>query len=740
MRFLFAAAVAPLLLAANPPPGVPQKKLTIERIYASPPISGATPRLLKLSPNGRYASMLRPRTDDRERFDLWAMDTSTGQLRMLVDSARIGGGEISEAEKMRRERARVGGSKGIVEYEWAPDGRSVLAPVDGDLYLADVSTGSIRRLTNTRQTEIDAHVSEGGRFVSFVRNQNLFVTDLASGAERPLTREGKDAITCGTAEFVAQEEMDRRTGTWWAPGDARVAVECYDESKVQIVTRAAIGANGTKTYDQRYPAAGTPNVVVNLWVIDPQSGRRVKVDLGADPDIYLARVNWSKNGRTLFVQRESRDQKRLDLLAVDPGTGGSHVLFTEAARTWLNLNDDFRSLSDGSLIWGSERTGFHHLYRWLNGHWTPITHGDWVMTGLVGVDEATHRIFFTGNKDGVLEQHVYSVDYLNPGEPQRLTEPGFWNSGEMDKNGTRLIVSRSSHDQPPQAYLADASGKRLAWIEQNKLDASHPYAPYLAAHRPTKFGTLKAADGTTLYWEMITPPLKKGGKYPVFFEHYGGPGTGQQVSRAWASPMRDYWVSKGWIYFQIDNRGSYNRGKAFEDEIYHAMGTVEVEDQATAARWLQKQPYVDPKKIAISGWSYGGYMTLKMLEKAPDELFAAGVVGAPVTKWELYDTHYTERYLGNPTTDPRPYQSSDALADALKIKEPFLLLHGMSDDNVVFENSSMLADELQQAEHPFDMMFYVGQTHRIAGEGRQAHVQNTVERFLDEKVLGKRLR
>jgi dipeptidyl-peptidase-4 len=260
----------------------------------------------------------------------------------------------------------------------------------------------------------------------------------------------------------------------------------------------------------------------------------------------------------------------------------------------------------------------------------------------------------------------------------------------------------------------------------------------MAAHREIKFGTLKAADGTTLHWEMITPPLKPGRKYPVFFEHYGGPGTGQQVSRAWANPMRQYWVSKGWIYFQIDNRGSYNRGKAFEDQIYHAMGTVEVEDQATAARWLQKQPYVDPQKIAIFGWSYGGYMTLKMLEKAPKGLYAAGVAGAPVTKWELYDTHYTERYLGNPAIDPKPYQSSDALADAVKINEPLLVMHGMSDDNVVFENSSMLADELQQADRPFEMMFYVGQTHHIAGEGRQAHVQKTIERFLDDKVLGKR--
>jgi len=735
MRFLVAAAVAPFLVALAPPPGVPQKKLTIERIFASPPISGKTPRLLKLSPDGRYAALLQPRAEDRERFDLWAMDTSTGQLRMLVDSAKIGGGEISEAEKMRRERNRVGGSKGIVEYEWVPDGKSILTPVDGDLYLADVANGAVRRLTATPATEIDAHVSEGGRFVSFVRDQNLYAIELATGAERPLTTEGKGTVTCGTAEFVAQEEMDRRTGTWWAPNDSRVAVECYDEAKVQVVTRAAIGANGTKVFEQRYPAAGTPNVTVTLWVMSPDGSGRAKVDLGPNPDIYLARVDWSKDGRTLFVQRESRDQKRLDLLAADPANGATKPVLSETSKTWINLNDDFHPLKDGSFIWGSERSGFHHLYRSAGGHLTPIMHGNWSMTGLVGVDEPNHRLFFTGNKDGVTESHVYSVDYLKPGEPQRLTEAAYWNIADMDKAGTRLLVSRSSPDQPPQTYVADASGKRLAWVEENRLDASHPYAPYMAAHREVKFGTLEAADGSTLYYEMITPPLMAGKNYPVFFEHYGGPGS-QQVRRAWMNPMTQYWVSKGWIYFQVDNRGSPNRGRAFEDQIYHAMGSVEVEDQATAAHWLQKQSFVDPGKIATYGWSYGGYMTLKMLEKAPKGLYAAGVVGAPVTKWELYDTHYTERYLGNPAVDAKPYQSSDALAGALKIDEPLLLIHGMSDDNVVFQNSTLLADELQAADRPFEMMFYVGQTHRPAGEGRQAHVQNTIERFLDEKVLG----
>ncbi|HVI06295.1 MAG TPA: prolyl oligopeptidase family serine peptidase, partial [Sphingomicrobium sp.] len=486
--------------------------------------------------------------------------------------------------------------------------------------------------------------------------------------------------------------------------------------------------------DQRYPAAGTANVSVTLWITTPGGSNPTRVDLGPNPDIYLARVDWSKDNKTLYVQRESRDQKRLDLLAVDPRTGASRTLATETAGTWINLNEDFRALKDGSLIWGSERSGYHHLYRYSGGQWTQITKGPWVMTGLVGVNEAEHRLFFTANKDGVLEQHVYSVDYLHPKEPERLTEEGYWNAAAMDKAGTRILVTRSSPDQPPQVYLADTSGRRIKWVEENKLDADHPYAPYLGAHRPIRFGTIKAADGSDLHWEMITPPLKPGVRYPVFFEHYGGPGS-QQVSRAWGSPMRQYWVSKGWIYFEIDNRGSSNRGKAFEDQIYHAMGTVEVEDQATAARWLEKQPYVDPKRIAISGWSYGGYMTLKMLEKDTIGHYAAGIAGAPVTKWELYDTHYTERYLGNPSENPAVYQGSDALSDASKINAPLLLLHGMSDDNVVFENSSMLADRLQEANRPFAMMFYVGQTHRIAGEARQAHVQETIERFLDENVL-----
>ncbi|UYY58757.1 S9 family peptidase [Sphingomonas sp. S2-65] len=710
--------------------------LTLERVFASPDLNGQTPRAPRLSPDGKYLTLLRNRADEKERFDLWAMDTTTGQWRMLVDSKKIGSGaELSEAEKMQRERLRIGGSKGVVAYGWAPDGKSILVPLDGDLYLAMLD-GETRRLTQTTQGELNPTVSPAGNFVSFVRDQNLFVQPLSGGAAKQLTITGAGTVHWGEAEFVAQEEMDRRTGYWWSPNDALVAVERFDEAPVGVVRRAAIGAEGTSIYEQRYPAADTPNVLVELHVIDPASGRQVKVDLGANPDIYLARVDWAPDGKTLYVQRQSRDQKRLDMLKVDPATGKASVLFSETIRpeakgkSWLNLSDAYHFMPDGSLIWASERSGFRHLYRYAGGKWTQLTKGPWVVTDLVGVDEARGRLFFTANKDDLLEQQLYALDLAHPDKVTRLTEAGWNNGATMDGAATRAIVTRSSPSQPSQVYLADTSGKRIAWVEENALKPGHPYYPFAASHRKTQYGSFKAKDGTTLYWEMITPELEPGKRYPVFFEHYGGPGTGQQVMHRWTGALPQYLVDRGYVYFRIDNRGSFNRGKEFEDHIYHAMGTVEVEDQVAGADYLKTLPFVDAKKIVTYGWSYGGYMSIKMLEKAPG-VFAAAVSGAPVTRWELYDTHYTERYLGDPKSDPRSYASSDALADVGKIQDPLLLIHGMADDNVVFENATVFAARMQAEARPFEMMFYPGQTHRVGGPGVSVHLWETILNFLD---------
>ncbi len=743
MRLLCLLAAASCLVAlparADEPPvtaAIPQAAmpLTIERVFASPSLNGAVPRGVKLSPDGRWLTVLRARADDRERYDLWGFDRKSGKWSMLVDSKALGSGkELSEAEKMQRERQRIGDLKGVVSYDWTADSSAILVPLDGDLFLVHLG-GKTERLTQTSEAELNPALSPKSTYVSFVRGQRLWAGKVGAEAAPITPAVTSDTVHWGEAEFVAQEEMARQAGYWWAPDDSRIAVERFDDAPVGIVTRTAIGAESTKTFQQRYPVAGSANALVSLHVMKPDGSGAVKVDFGPDPDIYLARADWAPDGKTLYVQRENRAQSKLDMLSVDPATGAATVLFTEQAApgSWINLTDNYRFLKDGSLIWWSERDGFGHLYRYKGGQWQQLTKGDWVVTALAGVDEKAGRVYFTATRDDVLAPQVYVLDLAHPGTPKLLTEPGYAHAASMDKAGQTLLISRSSPSQPPQVYAADGAGKRIAWVEENKLEASHPYKPFLATHRATTFGTIKAADGTELHWKMITPVMEPGKRYPVFFEHYGGPHA-QTVTRGWAGGLSQAIVARGYIYFEIDNRGSANRGVKFESALNRAMGSVEVEDQKAGALFLKGLPYIDGKRIAIYGWSYGGYLTLKMLEGDPD-LYAAGIAGAPVTKWELYDTHYTERYLGDPNKEPQVYAASNALGDAAKISDPLLLIHGMADDNVVFENSSMLIAKLQAEAVPFQMMLYPGYTHRVSGPKIGVHVWETIFAFLDKAM------
>ena len=733
--YLKSGAALGVLLMLSTAPVIAQEKLTLERVFASPDLAGPQPRALKLSPDGTLVTLLKPRADEKERLDLWAIDTRTGKQRMLVDSRKTGSGAaLSEAEKMQRERDRsVAGSTGITSYDWSPDGKSILVPVDGDLYLAALD-GKVQRLTDTPDGELNGVVSPKGGFVSFVRGGNLFVQPIG-GAERQVTQGASDTVSWGVAEFVAQEEMDRRTGYWWSPDDSLIAVARVDESPVGIVTRTAIGGEGTTVYQQRYPAAGTPNAIVDLYVMKPDGSGQVKVDLGSDRDIYLARVDWAKDGRTLYVQREARDQKRLDLLAVDPATGKAKVILSETAKSWINLSDNFHPLSGGDFLWWSEKSGHGHLYRVHDGKWTALTSGDWEVKALVAVDEKAGLAYFTGNRETPLEQQLYSAPITRPAAARQITASGWWNDAVMDAAASRAVITRQNSDQPKQVYLADNSGKQLQWLSENALKGDHPYAPYLASHIKTRFGTIKAADGTTLYTKIMTPPIEPGKRYPVFMIHYGGPGGGRQVTNTWSGALSQYLVDRGWIVFAVDNRGTPDRGKAFEDHLYRAMGTVEVEDQLKGVEWLKSQPFVDADRIATYGWSYGGYMSLKLLEKAPGT-FAAAVAGAPVTKWQLYDTHYTERYLGKPQDKPSAYPAAGAVEESVKISDPLLLIHGMSDDNVVFDNATALMAKMQGAAVPFEMMAYPGQTHRVGGPGISVHLWRTIENFLADHAGG----
>ncbi len=704
--------------------------LTLERVFASPGLDGPAPRAVKLSPDGRWLTLLRNRPDDRERYDLWGYDTTGGgEWRMLVDSEKLGSGrELSEDEKMQRERARVAGLKGIITYQWASDSTGVLVPLDGDLFLARID-GSVLRLTDTEETELNPKLSSKGGYVSFVRDRQLWVG--AVGAEAtPVTPKEGELIRWGEAEFVAQEEMHRMEGYWWSPDETRLVVQRTDEAPVGIVTRAAIGATGTKVFDQRYPVAGSDNAIVELFVIDPDGGNKVQIDLGPERDIYVARVDWAADGSAIYVQRQNREQTVLDMLKVDPKTGASTIWFTETAARpdyWINLSDNYRFLKDGSLLWWSERSGYGQFYRFDGSAWEALTSGTAPASHLVGVNEAEGAFFFR-RIDDVLTGQIYRASLTEQSAPQRLTDPAFTYAASMDGAGRNLILTRSAPNQPPQHLLADNVGQPVMWIEENALGEGHPYAPYLAGHAMPEFGTIPAEDGTPLHWMMLKPRMEPGKRYPVFFSHYGGPGP-QMVTKGWGGTLAQAIVQKGYIYFVLDNRGSANRGVDFEQPIYRAMGGVEVRDQKKGAEFLKSLDFVDPDKIGIYGWSYGGYMTLKQLQADPG-LYAAGISGAPVTRWELYDTHYTERFMGDPRQVPEAYEKASAIPDATKITDPLLLIHGMADDNVVFENATEIISVLQENNRPFEMMLYPGYTHRVSGPQIGPHVWNSIFRFL----------
>jgi len=741
--------LAPALVVCAVATGANAAELTIDRLFDAPALAGPTIAGLKISPDGSRVTYLKGKPDDKDRLDLWEYNITDRVARVLVDSKALVPHQVklSDEELGRRERQRTAALSGIVEYSFAPSGDALLFPLGGELYYYQLAREKIKPVVERIETHgspTDASVSPLGAYIAYIREQNLYAYDIAHKQARALTSDGGGPIKNGMAEFVAQEEMDRSTGYWWAPDDRHIAFARVDETPVTLTERFEIAADNVATFAQRYPAAGGANVLVRLGVIDLASGAVTWIDLGTEQDIYLARVDWLPDGKTLAIQRQSRDQRTLDLLFADITTGQSRRVLTETSKTWIDLNHELTFLSNSrEFIWASSRDGHPHLYLYdYDGREIrQLTAGAWNVDGfrtraIKSIDEKNRLVYFTATEKSPTERHLYvaSLDTQEPQNIRRVSIDDGMHSITMSHDARFYVDNFTSRNQPPQVSLHSADGALEAQLLENRLDAQHPDAPYLADNSIAEIGTLTAGDGQTLYYRLFKPlhfdPSKR---YPAIVEVYGGPGV-QVVLDNWSgSSFTQILTRAGYLVFQLDNRGSAFRGAAFQAPIHDKLGDIEAIDQVQGARWLGSQAFVDPNRIGVWGWSYGGYMTLMLMFKAP-EVFRAGVAGAPVTDWALYDTHYTERYLDRPKDNAAGYGASSVFPYAKDLKGKLLVMHGMADDNVLFLHSTKLFRTLQDLGKPFDVMVYPGAKHGLTRQHDGRHAYKMIKRFFDENL------
>jgi dipeptidyl-peptidase 4 len=612
--------------------------------------------------------------------------------------------------------------------QWGPSGKELLVSTGGDIFVWHMDTGKWDQLTATPVTEHDAKLSPDGKSVAFRRNHDLYVLDIATKKETRLTTGGSDTLRNGETDWVYPEELELSTAYWWSPDSKSIAYLQFDIVREPKYPQVDLRGARAILEPERYPQAGEPNATIHLGVIAAAGGPVRWMDVGETREEYLiARVYWTPDSAHLIVQRLNRVQNRLDLLDVDTSTGAPRIVLTETDPNWINLADDFRILKKGrEFLWSSERTGFRHLYlyNFEGKELRQITNGDWEVRGVAGVDEAHKRVYYLSSEASPTETQFYSIGLDGKGE-RRLSQAPGTHRVSMSPDAKYYMDSFSNLDTPPQEVLYHADGSEYAVYQKPDEKIQQEYNIL-----PTQILTVKAADGKTeLYARLIKPAgFDSSKKYPAIVMVYGGPGA-QSVVNAWDGLSWDQVLAnKGFVIWQVDNRGSLGRGHAFESVIYHNMGVTELADQKAGIRQLIAMGFVDPSRIGIFGWSYGGFMTLNSLLYAPDT-FKAGISGAPVTNFRNYDTIYTERYMGLPENDPDGYKRTDLSLKASSLEAHLLLLDNIQDDNVLFQNMLQIVNALEKAGKHFQFLVYTQKTHGVTGPVRKQMLEGMTAFF-----------
>ncbi len=717
--------------------------LTPRRLFSDPPLTVAVPQKPTFveHADGHSVVFLHNRADQREVLDLWRWDAADEQARswlrsedltdLIVGSAQ----QESETELAERERLRLFAS-GITAFLVRPGYAEVLTIVQGQGILVPLLSGTPRRLTAAAQRHAGFQFSPKGRFLSYVRAGDLYVLEISSGLEQRISHDGGATVQSGLADFIAQEEMHRFEGHWWHPEETCIAFQRTDERSIPVTHRHDIDANEIRVIEQRYPYAGGPNADIRLGLFELDSGATRWLDYQQQNDDYLARVQWLD--AELWVQIQDRLQQSLTLAHYAAGTNKPQLVLEERSQSWINLHDNLLALPDGQFSWTSERSGLQHLYV---GQLNQDDQGAMLQALTEGQAHVTqvhnfsaNRLWFSGWLSTPTEQHLYYCEYTerNWSKPVQVTQEPGWHQSVVSKQGAWRLDLHSNLQQSPVLSRHGSVESSVQVLLPDQLAEAHAYSVYLPQHQTPELGSLTAADGQTLHYRL-TRPGNVVGQIPVIVSVYGGPGV-QRVRNEWAPLLLQLLVRAGFAVFELDNRGSGGRGREFEAGIYQALGSVEVADQLLGVNYLRTLDWVDPSAIGVFGHSYGGFMTLKCLLAAP-EVFAAGVSVAPVTDWALYDTHYTERYLGLPQVEAEVYTRSGVLGHCAGLTQPLLLMHGMADDNVLFANTTALLAELQSELLPFSLMTYPGSKHALQEPHVAIHRYEMILDFFQQHLL-----
>ena len=724
-------------LAAQQDPSL----LSVRGIYASPEFASERFGPARWLEKGAAYTTLEKSEGGKGR-DIVRYATESGERTVLVSAAAITApGDTAALD--------------VEDYSWSPDGTKLLIftnsqPVwrqnnRGDYWLLDRASGKLQKLGGPEakpSTLLFAKFSPDGGRIGYVRENNLYVENLATGAITQVTTDGARLLINGTFDWVYEEELDLRDGWRWSPDGQRIA---YWQLDTEGVLSFDLINDTDSLYSfvtpVQYPKAGETNSAARVGVVSATGGTTMWLPFDGDPrEHYPARMEWASSSSELVVQRLNRLQNTLQLFLADATTGQLRTILTEQDSTWIDVVDDVTWLNNGqSFTWQSERDGWKHAYLVSrNGKSVRLlTPGAFDVLDVVAVDDKGGWLYYIASPDNVTQRYLWRTRLDGKGKALQVTPAAQAGSHaySISPDATHAWHTYSNINTPPTIELVrlptHASVRTVVANERLK-------AKVAALRRgPTEFVKVPIDSGITLNAYVMKPtdfdPTKK---YPILFQVYGGPGS-QTVLDAWGGSQylwHTLLTQQGYLVASVDNRGTGARGRAWRKIVYGQLGVVETEDQAAAAKAMGRWSYVDSTRMGIWGWSYGGFMSLNVLFRHP-EVYRTAVAVAPVTHWKYYDNIYTERYNGLPKENQKGYDAGSPLSYVDGLRGNLLVIHGSGDDNVHYQNTEALVNKLVAANKPFSMMEYPNRNHGIFGGNTRQHLFDLMTRYLQENLL-----